>query len=66
MSKAKAPAKFQIISTTDKQFVGREITIDGEIADLDEQFFAPTQVIDIGENHIRLSNSNYSIEARKL
>lgn len=67
MSKPKKPAEsYQIISSTDRQFIGREIDTGGNIRGLDDQFFTPTQVQQIGEGYIRLSNSNYSIEARKL
>ena len=66
MSKPKkAGERFQIISTTDRQYIGREIDLAGVIAGLDTQFFTPTQVSVIGDGYIRLSNSNYSIEARK-
>lgn len=68
MTKAKAasPPKYQIISTTDKQFLGMEIDLEGLIAGIEDQPFTPTAIIEIDENHIRLSNSNYTIEARKV
>ena len=65
-AKAAAPPKYQIISTTDKQFLGMEIYLEGLITGIEDQSFTPTAIIEIDENHIRLSNSNYTIEARKV
>jgi hypothetical protein len=64
----KRKERYQIVSSTDRKFIGREIDRAGCIADTEPgaSVFVPTQVVDIGEGYIRLSNSNYSIEARKL
>lgn len=67
MTKPKKPViQYQIISSTDRQFIGCGIDLRGNITGLDDQFFAPTQVSVIGAGYIRLSNSNYSIEAKEL
>lgn len=59
----------KILITTDRFFIGQVINIDDRPITLikgnQTVFFVPDRVVSIGNDIIRLSNSNYTIDAEK-